>query len=80
MRVKRAKDAADDEPVVMLLDRRGALAAMDDAIYIAMVPDPARLVEHRQPRLHDDVVEALVDLIVELAEGEGTDGSGSGDR
>lgn len=69
----------DNDPVIMICDREGPLAASDGAIYIAVVPDPAMLVEARPPGFHGDVVDALVDLVIELAESE-TDGSGSAGR
>lgn len=40
------------------------------AVVIARV-DPAKLLDERSPALHKDVVEALIDLVVVLLDGEG---------
>ena len=79
---------ADDEPVVMLLDRRGPPRPPDgeersspaSAVYIAVVTDPAKLAAERSLGVHTDVVDALVDLMIELVDNEGTDGSSTPSR
>jgi hypothetical protein len=66
-----------EEPVVMVCDRLAPVQGKDGAIYVARVPDPAKLVAARSLRLHADAVEALVDLVIELAEDDEADGTGS---
>ena len=61
----------------MFCDRVAPVEGTDGAIYVARIPDPAKLVAARRLRLHADAVEALVDLVIELAEDDETDDSGS---
>jgi len=85
---RRKPRPAEDEPIVMLLDKRGprraptseAAPTPESAVYIAVVSDPAKLAAERALGLHSDAVDALVDLIVELVDSEGTDGSGTPSR
>lgn len=47
-------------------------------VYFARVPDPARLIAERQMHLHDDVVEVLTDLLLDLVGCEEAHGSDTG--
>jgi hypothetical protein len=72
------------EPVVLLLDEapaenhRQPLEA--SAVTIAIVRDPARLLYERSVGLHSDVLDALVDLVVELVDEDEVDGPGASSR
>ena len=83
-RRKRERKAADAELIVMLCDRKGPAVRSDVSteavVYIAIVPDTAKLTERRPVELHTDVVDALVDLMVELANREDVDGTSTRDR
>lgn len=86
MSSRRKNRPAEAEPTVMLCDRKGprarseAAASSEGAVYIAVVPDPAKLAAERSLGLHTDAVDALVDLMIELADNEETDGSGTPSR
>ena len=70
-------------PVVMLCDRKGPLRQpgsptfSETAVYIAVVPDPEKFATERSLELHTDAVDALVDLMIELADNDGANGSGT---
>lgn len=49
---------------------KSAESGSGGAVVIARV-DPAKLLDERSPALHKDVVEALIDLVVVLLDGEG---------
>lgn len=69
------------EPLVVLLDEAAPEGnggpSTPSAVTIAIVPDPAKLLDERSPRIHGDVLDALVDLVVELIDKDAVDGSGS---
>lgn len=73
--------AQNADPVVVLLDEAApegdGVASRPSAVTIAVVPDPARLLDERSRRIHGDVLDALVDLVVELIDKDEADGSGS---
>ena len=78
---QRKTGSVDAVPIVMLCDRVGPVLKpggaepAQAAVYIAIVPDLAKLAADRSRRFHFDAVDALVDLMIELADSEGTDGT-----
>jgi hypothetical protein len=66
---------ADDDAVVCLLEEDAAASDPSSPpstgdVSIKIVREPSKLLDGRQGRLHEDVVDALVDLLVELVGGE----------
>ena len=59
--------------VVLVEDRR---EAQPGAVTISVVPDLSNVLDARSKRLHGDVLDALVDLVVELLDEETGHGEG----
>jgi hypothetical protein len=75
------------DPIVMLLDspadrgrNKNGAPADNPVIYLGVVRDPAKLMSGRKARFHDDVVEALTDLLLEWVDKDGCNGTDSSDR
>ncbi len=74
LRARRAQEA----PVrVALLDERDGSRGAPRSVAISVVEDPAKLLAERSPKLHGDVVDALVDLVVALLDEEDRRDEGS---
>jgi hypothetical protein len=48
----------------------------NEAVVISIVPDLPKLLDARSTRLHGDVIDALVDLVVELVDQEANSDEG----
>lgn len=79
MPARRKPTLAAERPMVAVVDEDRYEVSGRGTVTISVVPNLSKLLDGRSTRLHGDVIDALVDLVVELLDeeplhGEGQDG------
>lgn len=65
---RRKHDLSTERPRVVLVDEDQRKAS-SGTVTISVVSDLSKVLDARSTRLHGDVIDALVDLVVELLDG-----------